>query len=433
MSKTIEIPDFDSVKAEQNLLATILTYNDSLYDIEDRIKPEHFSRPEHKQMYVKILELHGNGQGFDFISLLNQKFDPDYVEGLASLLINSYSIHTYVDSILENYVKRKYTEIGSEIISKAIDMNASELSILAEEKILEAGHACSESKTEHVSDSLLNIQQEVDKNMDRPASEKMALGIMSGIIAIDRFTYGFKKGKVYVLAGRPSAGKTATLTSMTDYIAVKCKIPTAVYSLEMESEELLYRAISTNSQVPCQNIELGDLTDEQYIRYSESVRLIHESPMYINQKSGHTAKTIRSDLKRLIKEKGIKIAFIDYLGLLDGEGKDNYHKVTKLSNDIRKIAKDLDIPIVLLCQLNRAVESRGGKAFEPNTSDLRDSGAIEQDAYAIIFIDRPEMRDPDNPELKGLGKFITAKNRGGKTGKADVRFIGETYTFKDID
>ena len=427
---SIEIPDLTNINAEQCLLSCMLIDNKGIYDIQDKLKPEHFSSTQHKEIYTKILELHGEGKGVDFATLVRSDISSEYIMQLAGIMTTASFIQDYADVVIESHIKREYVKHCQELISSASSLTATDLAISAETSLLDIGKLCDTNETTHVSSVMMSLQDKIITNMEKPEDEKLSLGILSGLGGLDRLTFGFKSGKVYILAGRPSMGKTACITSMVNYITIDQGIPTAIYSLESDKEELMYRNLSTDSKVPCQSIELGLLNSVEAKCVFKSIKRISESPLYINDGSSLTSSKLKSNLKRLIVEKGIKIAFIDYLQLMDGDGKDDYHKVTKLSNDLRKIAKDLNIPIVLLCQLSRAVEGRANG--EPTNADLRGSGSIEQDAYCIIFIDRPEMRDPDDPSLKGVAYFKVTKNRGGKIGKSELRFHGETYTFEDI-
>lgn len=431
--KTLEVPSFENTRAEQCLLSSILLDNEIIYDVMDKISPEHFSNKEHSDIYSVMLKMHEKGKGIDFATLKDINVDSEYIEQLASILTTSMHVKDYIDSILESYVKREYTNISLSIIDKASNCTAEELMLSAESEILEAKNFCNKNETTHVLNDIVELQQEIAENIAKPSNQKVSLGILTGIVAIDKYLMGLRPGKVYILAGRPGVGKSSFITTATNNICVKKKIPTVIYSIEMSKRELLYRSVSTGTQIPCSRIELGMLSEEEQVKVFEYSSEVSNSPLYLNEAEEITINSIKSDLRKVIKKYGAKIAFIDYLGLIDGDGKDNYHKISKISNEIRKVAKALNIPIVLLCQMNRESEKRGQKSYEPTLADLRDSGAIEQDAYAVVFIDRPEMREPDNPAFKGKALFKTAKHRGGKTGKAEVDYIGECYTFKDID
>ncbi|MEA3333513.1 MAG: replicative DNA helicase, partial [Pseudomonadota bacterium] len=264
-------------------------------------------------------------------------------------------------------------------------------------------------------------------------SNTMITGVPTGFTGIDNLTCGFQRSDLIIIAGRPSMGKTSFALNIAHNTAANPDIIShvAFFSLEMSKEQLVTRMLCSQSEINAQTIRRGLLKDDDWPRLSEAAAVVSELPIYIDDTAAISVMEMRAKARRLKNGKGLDMVVVDYLQLMRGDGESREREISEISRSLKAMAKELDIPVVALSQLNRSVESRIDK--RPQLSDLRESGAIEQDADVIMFVYRDEVYNKDNPENAGLAEILVRKQRNGPTGVVNMRFFGEFTTFRDVD
>ena len=259
-------------------------------------------------------------------------------------------------------------------------------------------------------------------------------GISSGFSEFDKLTAGLQPGDLVIVAGRPSMGKTTFAVNMAENAAIGAKVPTAIYSMEMPAQQLAFRMISSLGRVDQTHLRTGKFPDEDWSRINTAVQLMSDAPIFIDDTPGLSPTEIRARARRLQREHGLGLIVVDYLQLMrSGSRNDSREQeISEISRSLKALAKELEIPVMALSQLNRGVESRGVKDKRPQLSDLRESGAIEQDADVVLFIYRDEAYNPDKVESKGIAEVVVAKHRQGAVGKVQMTFLPEFTLFADM-
>ena len=435
-------PQADEV--EESVLGALLLSQDALANTIDRLKVEFFYRNEHQEIFSAISDLFRDGIPIDVITVtekLKKKGVLELIGGtykistLTSRITSTAHIEYYVNILAEKYIQRELIRVSTETLKDAYDETVDIVDLLdrTETKFLEINDNNSNASTQNISNLLGAAFKEFEEL--RQADNKIT-GIESGFIALDRIINGFQPGTLIILAARPAMGKTAFAVSMARNIAVNFKKPIAIFSLEMTAMELTMRLISSELEIEGKMLKRGDqITEEQMKRIQEGTRLLSEAPIYIDDNPGLSVFDLRAKCRRLKQAHNIQMIFIDYLQLMTGgEGRNNGNReqeISFISRQLKALSKELGIPVLALSQLSRAVETRGGSK-EPVLSDLRESGAIEQDADIVMFIYRPEYYNIDEDEhgsTKGIAYVNIAKNRAGSTDKARLGFRKEFVKF----
>lgn len=443
--QVLTIPhDFE---AEQCVLGSLIFENDNFTKIARILNPNSFHTEAHRHIYSAILEITEKNQPFDEIIIGDQlktlgKIEEiggyAYLAELVECVPSAGNIVYYAKIIQEHALVRDLISITSDIGRKSRDpqQNIRELLAEATEKIKEITSRSNQSSYTHIKDILFTNFKKLEEISE---DSREITGLGTGFIDLDRVTAGLQPSDLIIIAARPSMGKTALAMNIASYAATrgsnKSKKPNhiLIFSLEMSKEQLGLRILTSESKIESKKMRTGNLEQEDWDRLSEATDKISGSYIYINDNSALTPFELVSIAKELDDEieDGLSLIILDYLQLMQGNKKTNSREqeIAEISRSLKGLAKDLDIPIIALSQLNRQLENRTDK--EPRLSDLRESGSIEQDADIILFIYRDEIYNEDT-EKKGIAKIIIAKHRNGPTGYVDLVFIAKYTRFVNL-
>jgi replicative DNA helicase len=436
-----------SIEAEQSVLGGIMLSNEAWDAIAERVSENDFYRQDHRTIFRAIAFLTAKDNPCDAITVseyLNDVGELNNVGGLAYLsqLVQSTpsaaNIRAYADIVRERSVLRQLISVGTEIADAAFTPQGRESAELldeAERRVFEIAEQRARSRQ-----GFVNMQDLLVKTVDRIDtlyhSDSPLTGVATGYDDFDRMTAGMQRSDLLIVAGRPSMGKTSFAMNIAEHVAIKERKPVAIFSMEMPAEQLSMRMISSLGRIDQKTVRTGKLTDDDWPRLTSAVSLLSEAPMYIDDSAGLTPGELRARARRLVKEhkeEGLGLIVIDYIQLMSGSGgsssENRATEVAEISRSLKNLAKELNVPIIALSQLNRSLEQRTDK--RPVMSDLRESGAIEQDADVIIFIYRDEVYNEDTPD-KGMAEIIISKQRNGPIGTVRLTFLGKYTRFENF-
>lgn len=428
---------------EQAVLGALMIDPMAVNHVIDALRPEYFYKQEHQLIYGAISRLFNASQPVDIMTVANDLKQHGelelaggayYVATLTNKVASAAHIEAHAKIVQQKYVQRELIRIGSDITRTAFDDTADPLQLLddAESKLLAVGE---NSFRSDYTDINLLIKEYINEVEDVSKRSDQVSGVPSGFAALDRITSGWQKGTLLILAARPGMGKTAFALTMARNIAVDFKKPVAIFSLEMSAMELVGRLLSAETRIPGRKFKQGDLAPYEWEWLnSKAGNLASGGKICIDDTSALTMFELRAKCRRLKQQHDIQMVFIDYLQLMRGDGSikgNREQEISQISRQLKGLAKELKIPILALSQLSRAVETRSGEK-KPQLSDLRESGAIEQDADMVMFIYRPEyygIHGENAPE--GAAELLIEKHRSGSTGSVPLRFIKEFAKFED--
>ncbi len=447
MAKTIkkkEIADQlrippQSLMAEEALLGGVMLENAALSQVSDYVREEDFYRPGNREIFKTILTLAMNQEPIDLVTVadhLKQRQKLDEVGGsgyLSSLVDNVHTaanLMAYARIVKNKSLLRGLIHTATDIVEKSYG-EVEDVDLLvddAEKSILDVARNRNQSEITPIDEVVKRSFAAIDAAY---RSNTTITGVPTGFADIDNLTCGFQRSDLIIIAGRPSMGKTSLALNIVHNTAANPDTVNRVafFSLEMSKEQLVTRMLCSQSEINAQTIRRGLLKDEDWPRLSEAAAVVSELPIYIDDTAAISVMEMRAKARRLKNDKGLDMVVVDYLQLMRGDGESREREISEISRSLKAMAKELDIPVVALSQLNRSVESRIDK--RPQLSDLRESGAIEQDADVIMFVYRDEVYNPDKPDNKGLAEILVKKQRNGPTGVVNMRFIGEITTFRD--
>jgi replicative DNA helicase len=436
----IKVPP-QSVEAEQSVLGGLLLDNQSWDRIADILTADDFYRREHRLIFSAIATLCEESSPADVVTVsewLERSGELEHAGGLAylgSLANNTPSaanIVAYAAIVRENSVMRELVRAAGEIGSAAYTpegRSANELLDFAEKRIMDI------SEKGHRRGDFQPLNTLLSKAVDRIdtlfRSKSSITGVATGYTDLDEMTSGLQPSDLVIIAGRPSMGKTSLAMNIAENAAVGHKIPVAVFSMEMPGTQLALRMMASLGRINAHRVRTGKLDDDDWPRLTSAVSLLNEAPIFIDDSPGLTPMELRARARRLKRENGLGMIIVDYLQLMQSTERNEENRATEISNITRALkglAKELDVPVIAMSQLNRSVESRTDK--KPVMSDLRESGAIEQDADVILFIYRDEVYNKDSP-VKGTADIIIAKQRNGPIGEVRLTFLGEYTRFEN--
>ena len=388
-----------AVEFEESVLGALMLESDSYLQISEILKPEHFYKEEHGKIYAVIEKLSTKHTPIDINTVAQQlKIDkeldavggPSYLVYLTNRIASTAHIEFHARIIAQKYTQRELIRIGAEMQKRGFEdvEDVQEMLDKAEQSLFDL-------TTGNVKKEVQSMAQVVGeaytKLLDAKDREDGIVGVASGFTALDNLTLGWQSSDLVIIAARPAMGKTAFVLSMAKNMAVDMNIPVAFFTLEMSSVQLVNRIISSTAEVPSSALKSGRVTQQQWDNISSKIKTLEKAPMYIDETPALSISEFRSKIKRLKKLHDIQIAIIDYLQLMSAGStmQSREQEVSTISRNLKAIAKEVNIPIIALSQLSRNVEQRGGDK-RPQLSDLRESGAIEQDADMVIFIHRPE-------------------------------------------
>ena len=435
-----------SIEAEQSVLGGLLLDNGAADRIADFLSGDHFYSDAHRLLYNAIMQLIADNKPADVVTVaeaLGSINKLDYVGGmsyLAALVENvptAANIRRYAEIVHERAILRRLAAAGGEIAESAfhpLGRSVREILDQAETKVFEiAEHgARGQQGFQDIRPLLTQVVERIEflYNRDNPSD---VTGIATGFTDLDRMTSGLQEGDLIVIAGRPSMGKTSLALNIAEHVALVLKMPVAIFSMEMGATQLAMRLMGSVGRLDQQKIRTGRLTNDDWERLSGALGKLNDAPIHIDETPAMNALEVRARARRLARQYGGKLGVIvvDYLQLMEAvsDGENRATEISEISRSMKALAKELKVPVVALSQLNRSLEQRPNK--RPVMSDLRESGAIEQDADLILFIYRDEVYNEDTQE-KGVAEIIIGKQRNGPIGVVRLAFLGENTRFENL-
>ncbi|MHC1716974.1 MAG: replicative DNA helicase [Candidatus Dojkabacteria bacterium] len=426
-----------NVEVEQSLLGCMLIDKESIISVSAWLLPEHFYDQRHQIVYSTILDLFNNGLPVDLITIVD-KLQKDkrlttvggraYLAELASTVATSANSEEYGEIIKESATRRGLISAAREITELAFNEMTpiDEVIDKSEKQVFDVAQVGTKTNFVHIKDLLKDAYERAE----RADNDEAYLGISTGFKDLDDLLGGFQKSDLIVLASRPSVGKTSLALDMMRHASLAQGKTVAFFSLEMSQTQIMDRLLGMQSGIPFWEIRTGRLSDKKFIKLGETFGELGDANIYIDDQAGQHINALRTKARRLDLEKGLDIIFVDYLQLMHGNNKESRTlEVGEISQGLKNIAKELDVPVVALSQLSRAIEQRQSR--RPQLSDLRESGSIEQDADVVMFIDREETWNPDT-ENKGIAELVVAKHRNGPTGYIKLAFVNEIASFRNL-
>ncbi|MGQ0509695.1 MAG: replicative DNA helicase [Betaproteobacteria bacterium] len=435
----------NSVEAEQSLLGGLLIDNTAFDKVADLVNAEDFYRDDHKRIWRHVLKLLEAGKPADVVTVgesIEASEDKDraggsaYLGALAQNTPSALNIRRYAELVRERSVQRRLAQVATEIAETALSPSGKDVSQLldeAESRIMEIGEAGNRGTQgfEGIQPVLARVFERID-HLYHQDNKSDVTGVATGFTDLDEKTAGFQPGDLIIVAGRPSMGKTAFALNIAEHVSMKEGGPVAIFSMEMGATQLAMRLLGSLARVDQHKMRTGRLNDEEWEKLSTAMGKLHEAPIFIDETAALNALELRSRARRMSRQYGkLGLVLVDYLQLMSASsaGENRATEISEISRSLKALAKELSVPVVALSQLNRALESRNDK--RPMMSDLRESGAIEQDADVILFIYRDEVYFPEKPESRGVAEIIIGKQRNGPIGKVDLTFLGEHTRFED--
>jgi replicative DNA helicase len=429
-----------NIDAERFILGAVLM-DDSLYlPVAGSLEPEDFVLEKHRRIFARMGELHEAGERIDRVTVAEQLMKHnqlDSVDGLTYLvslddgLPKVFNVESYIRIVKEKATLRHIVFTSQKLIDRCLigEEDAGDILAGAEEALLKLGESRTRSGLMNARDIITQYEGGINVFLD---PSKRIKGLSTGFTKLDEMTGGFHGGELIILAARPAMGKTALALNMAQFVATKRQEPVAVFSLEMSRESLLTRMLCAAAYVDGQRFRAGFLNGEERARLQRAAGELSAAPLFIDDTSGTNLLDIHSKLRRLKAEYGLGLAVVDYLQLMSGRGRfeNRVQEVSALSRGLKLMAKELDVPMLVLSQLSRAPDTRQGD-HKPQLSDLRESGSIEQDADLVCFIFRESVYKPDREDLRNQAELIVAKQRNGPTGKVKMVFLNQFTKFEN--
>jgi replicative DNA helicase len=436
-----------SIEAEQSVIGGLLLENEALDKIADILSAQDFYQHDHKTIFEHIAKLIERNRPADIVTVaeslestaeLSQVGGIAYLGALAQNTPTAANIRRYAEIVRERHIMRKLVGVGSGIAESAYNPNGRDAQQLLDEaeakifQIAEGGQRSSEG-FQDIKVLLPQVAERIDMLFSRDNPSDVT-GIPTGFNDLDSMTSGFQGGDLVIVAGRPSMGKTAFSINIAENVALDTGLPVAIFSMEMASTQLAMRMIGSVGRLDQHRMRTGKLEDEDWEKLTTALGKLNEAPIFIDEGAALSSFDVRARSRRLHRQCGkLGLIVVDYLQLMAApagrQGENRATEISEISRSLKALAKELDCPVVALSQLNRSVEQRPDK--RPVMSDLRESGAIEQDADLILFIYRDEVYNPDSTD-KGTAEIIIAKQRNGPIGRVRLTFIGEHTRFENF-
>ncbi|RRD02183.1 replicative DNA helicase [Prevotella sp. OH937_COT-195] len=436
-----------ALDAERVVLGALMIDKDAFSMISDTLRPETLYEPRNQKIFRAIQSLSMEEKPIDIITVTDQLAKdgvleevggPGYILELSSKVVSSANIVYHSHILAQKYIARQLISFASVIETKAFDESQD-----IDELMQEAEGSLFEISQKNLKQDYTQIEPVVKQALEQltkaAENEGGLTGIPTGYDKLDDITSGWQPSDLIIIAGRPAMGKTSFALSLAKNIVMDYQIPAAFFSLEMSNVQLVNRLLSNVCEISGKKILNGQIDDEEWKRIDKNIGKMQVAPLYIDDTPGMSIFELRTKARRLVREKNVKILMIDYLQLMNANGArfgSRQEEVSTISRSLKGLAKELDIPIIALSQLNRSVENReGNEGKRPQLSDLRESGAIEQDADMVIFVHRPEYyhinQDDHGRDLRGKAQIIIAKHRKGETKDVLLNFRGEFTRFEN--
>ncbi|MFS4418686.1 replicative DNA helicase [Maribacter sp. 2307ULW6-5] len=438
-----------AVDLEEVVLGAMMIDKKGVDEVIDILHPEVFYKEAHKTIYEAIFILFEESQPVDLLTVSSQLRKMGKLEAVGSdfylvkltqKVASSAHIEFHARIILQKFIQRSLIKISNEIIEDAYDESTDVFDLLdqAESKLYDV----TQGNLKRSAETAQNLVIQAKKRIEEIANKEGLSGIPSGFDKLDQLTSGWQPSDLIIVAARPGMGKTALTLSMARNIAVNSNIPVAFFSLEMSSVQLITRLISSETSLSSEKLRTGKLEKHEWEQLNVKVKTLEKAPLFIDDTPSLSIFDLRAKARRLASQHGIKMIIIDYLQLMTAggtqKGGNREQEISTISRNLKALAKELNVPVIALSQLSRAVETRGGSK-RPILSDLRESGAIEQDADIVSFIYRPEYYkidewdDEDHTPTQGQAEFIVAKHRNGGLDNIRLKFIGNLGKFDNLE
>ncbi len=428
-----------NIEAEQSILGGILIENSALNRVLEILTYEDFYRDSHQRIFSALVDLSEKNEPADLITITNKLKSsnlledvggPSYLASLIDMVPTAANIEYYARIVKEKATLRKLIDVATQIITQSYSDSGDIDTFLDEAE--QAIFRISENKVKPSFYPMKDMVKESFKTIERLFERKeLITGVPSGFKDVDRLTAGFQKSDFIIVAGRPSMGKTSFCLDLSRYAALEAEVPVAIFSLEMSKEQLALRMLCSEARVEAQKLRTGFLRESDWPKLTLAAGNLSDAPIFIDDTAAISVLELRAKARRLKADHNLGLIIIDYLQLMKGRGKveRREQEISEISRSLKALAKELSIPVIAISQLSRRTEDRPRQ--RPQLADLRESGAIEQDADVILFIYREEFYREDTPN-KGVAEVIIGKQRNGPTGTIELTFLKEFTTFKDI-
>jgi replicative DNA helicase len=437
-----------SVEAEQSLLGALLIDNQAFDRVADLVGGDDFYRDDHRRIWRHIARLVEASRPADVVTVaesIEASEDKDktggavYLAALAQNTPSALNVRRYAELVRERAVQRRLAQVATEIAETALAPTGRDVAQLLDEaeskifQIAESG-ARKDQGLIGISPVLAKVFERIDHlhSQDNPSD---ITGVPTGFAELDTRTAGLQPGDLIIVAGRPSMGKTAFALNIAEHVALhpSVRLPVAIFSMEMSASQLAMRMLSSMAKVDQTRLRTGRLTDEEWGKLTDEIARLNEAKIHVDETAALNALELRARARRMKREYGkLGLVVVDYLQLMSAsaQGENRATEISEISRSLKALSKELDVPVIALSQLSRAVEQRNDR--RPMMSDLRESGAIEQDADVILFIYREEVYSPDKEEAKGRAEVIIGKQRNGPIGRIDLTFLGRYTRFANF-
>lgn len=436
-----KIPPND-VEAEQAVIGSMLTDRDAVISAIEVLKEEDFYREDNKTIYEAILNLYNRSEPIDIITLKAEltsmgMFDKigglEYIVGLPEKVPTTANVEKYISIVKEKSELRRLIKAANEIIEQGYDPteNIDDIMNSAEKKIFNIMQDKDQKSYTPIKDVLIDAFTELEQLYNQ---KQHITGVPTGFIDLDYKTAGLHNSDLILIAARPAMGKSAFALNIATNAALKAKVPAVLFSLEMSKEQMVNRILCSEAMVDSNKVRTGKIDDDDWIKLADTMGDLSEAPIYIDDTPGISINEIRAKCRKLKLEKNIGLVVIDYLQLVQGSSKraqgSREQEISEISRSLKILAKEINVPVIALSQLSRAPEQRPD--HRPMLSDLRESGAIEQDADIVMFLYRDDYYNEDS-EDKGLAEVIVAKHRAGSTGTVKLVWLGNYTKFANME
>ncbi len=438
-----------AIEVEEAILGALMLEKDALTNVIEILRPESFYKDSNRVIFEAIVQLFNNSEPVDIKTVVHQlrkngQLDlvggAYYVSELTAKVNSAANIEYHARIVAEQSIKRELIRISSEIQHDAYEDTIDVFKLLdrSEQSLFDVSESHIRKNYDKMSSLLHQAIEEIEQKKDRKDG---LTGVPTGFTALDRVTSGWQSSDLVIIAARPGMGKTAFVVSAMRNAAVDFNMPVGLFSLEMSSVQLVNRLISAEAELESEKIKRGDLADYEWEQLLHKTSKLSEAPIFIDDTPALSILELRAKSRRLVSQHGVRLIIVDYLQLMTGDASKNSggnreQEIASISRALKGIAKELNVPVIALSQLSRAVETRGGDK-RPQLSDLRESGSIEQDADMVMFLYRPEYygmtQDENGMPLNGVGEVIIAKHRNGKLENVQLKFIGKFTKFADLE
>ena len=438
-----------AVELEEAVLGAIMLERDALINVIDILKPASFYKDANARIFTAIQSLANRTEPVDILTVTQELKKTGeleivggayYITQLTNRVASAANAEYHAHIVVQKFIQRELIRVSSDTIRDSYEEGSDVFELLdkAEKNLFAIADGNIRKDFDKMSTLIKLAIEQIEKAKN---SEDGLSGIQSGLTSLDRLTSGWQKSDLVIIAARPAMGKTALVLTMARNAAVEFNHPVAIFSLEMSSLQLVTRLIASETELSSEKLKKGTLEEYEFAQLNDKIKKISEAPIFIDDTAGLSIFELRAKARRLKEKQGIELIIIDYLQLMvgssDGKGGGNREQeISFISRSLKGLAKELNVPILALSQLSRAVETRGGDK-RPVLSDLRESGAIEQDADLVMFIHRPEYynvtQDAEGNDTRGVAELIVAKHRNGPVDSVKTKYIAHLTKFADLD